>query len=67
MDWVWVTWILGIVVSFALLEGYALTHDRTTLSRFVWRLSKAWPPLPFVAGLLAGGLAVHFWWNWCPA
>lgn len=62
MSWVWAGWLLFLVVSFAVFEGWALMMDRATLSRFVWTLSKAWPPLPFVCGLIAGGLAVHFWW-----
>ncbi len=61
--WVWVVWIVLIVGSFAGLEGYALTHDSPTLSRFVWELSAAWPPLPFVCGFIAGFLACHFWWG----
>ncbi len=64
--WVWPLWILALITSFAVFEYVALTTGRTTLSRWVWNASKAWPPLVFVAGLIAGGLAVHFWWHWCP-
>jgi hypothetical protein len=66
MSWVWLAWLLVIGASFAVLEGYALKHNKTTLSRFIWNASKAWPPLPWVIGNVTGGLAVHFWWNWCP-
>ena len=66
MTWVWVGWLLVIVASFAAFEGYALHTGRTTLSRFTWTISQKWPPMPFVLGLIAGGLAVHFWWHWCP-
>lgn len=66
MSWVWVAWLAAIGLSFAILEGYALKHNKTTLSRFVWNTSKAWPPLPWVIGNVTGGLAVHFWWHWCP-
>lgn len=60
---VWTVWLLLIVVSFAGFEGYALATNGTTLSRYVWELSAAWPPLPFFAGFLAGFLACHFWWG----
>ena len=62
MSLVWVTWLFVIGVSFALLEGYALRNSKTTLSRFIWDASKAWPPLPFVIGTGVGILASHFWW-----
>ena len=67
MNWKWATawtvWLVILVVSFGFLEGYAIHTGGTTLSAYVWHLSKGWPPLPFVAGLVAGGLAVHFWWT----
>lgn len=63
MSWVWVGWLLFLIVSFACFEGYALANGKTTLSRFVWTVTKAWPPLPFVAGFVAGFLACHFWWG----
>jgi hypothetical protein len=63
MSWVWVFWVLAIAVSFAVLEGYALAKNKNTLSRTVWIVSKNFPLLPFIAGFLAGGLAVHFWWG----
>lgn len=66
MNIVWTAWLLAIIVSFAVFEGYALKKDRTTLSRFTYNVAKAWPLLPFVLGLVAGGLAVHFFWHWCP-
>ena len=63
MKWVWASWLLALVVSFALLEGYALMDNTTTLSRFVWTLTAAFPPIPFIAGFLAGFLCCHFWWG----
>jgi hypothetical protein len=66
MSWVWLAWLLLIAGSFAVLERYALLKNKVTLSRFIWNASKAWPPLPWVVGNVTGGLAVHFWWNWCP-
>jgi hypothetical protein len=59
----WAAWIVAIAVSFAAYEGYCLYVNKMTLSRSVWTWSQAFPLLPFIAGLLAGGLAVHFWWE----
>ena len=56
-----------IAVGFLLAyEGYALATGKRTLSRMMYDASKAWPLLPYVWGVVTGGLAVHFWWNWCP-
>ena len=63
MKWVWASWLLLLVVSFAGLEGYALINNATTLSRFVWTITAAFPPIPFIAGFLAGFLCCHFWWG----
>lgn len=63
MMWVWIGWLALLIASFAGFETFALKTNRTTLSRFVWIASKAWPPLPFVAGFVAGFLACHFWWG----
>jgi hypothetical protein len=60
----WTIWLFALLpVSFAAAEGYALYTGKPTLSRYVWTLSKAWPPFPFVAGFLSGFLACHFWWG----
>jgi len=61
--WAWALWVVLIAVSFGLLEGWAISQKRPTLSATVWLFSKNFPLLPFLAGLLAGGLAVHFWWG----
>ncbi len=64
MKWVWIAWLLlAVVGGFALLEGFALTHDAVTLSEFVWDISAAWPPFPFAIGLVVGFLTCHFWWG----
>ena len=63
MKWIWASWLLLLVASFAGLECYALYVQSTTLSRFVWDLTAAFPPLPFIAGFLAGFLCCHFWWG----
>lgn len=63
MGIVWTVWLVLIVISFAGWETYALMNNRTTLSRWVWTVSKNWPPFPWVAGVLTGFLAAHFWWG----
>ena len=63
MAWYWPAMLVSWILMFAIPEAIALLHGGMTLSEWVWRATKAWPPLPFVGGLLAGGLAVHFWWQ----
>ncbi len=64
-------WIIGTLVAiafFAYFERRAFAHpDRqNTLSRFIWSIGQSWPLSIFLMGLFCGGLAVHFFWNWCP-
>jgi hypothetical protein len=61
--WLWASWLLFLIVSFAILETIALETGTPTLSRSVWTWTQNWPELPFVAGLIAGFLACHFWWG----
>ncbi len=63
MTIVWTAWLCIIAGSFVCFEAFALKTDRTTLSRYVWTISKAWPPFPWIAGVLTGFLAAHFWWG----
>lgn len=64
--WMWLVWAGLSAVVFALLERRALQGHGITLSMTVWRISKAFLPVIFLMGMMAGGLAVHFWWHWCP-
>ena len=59
----WPVWLLGIIVSFGVLETYALLKHQPTLSRFVWELTAAWPPTPYIVGFIVGFLTCHFWWG----
>lgn len=60
-------WAWCAAIGFLLwYEWWALATGHQTLSRAVWTLSTAWPPLIFLDGLVVGGLAVHFWWRWNP-
>jgi hypothetical protein len=63
MTWVWAAWWAFLFISFGVLEGFALQTNRTTLSRWMWTVSKAFPLLPFVVGLIVGVLACHFFWG----
>lgn len=63
MSWVWLGWLIFLIASFAVFEGFALKTGRTTLSRFVWNISAAWPPFGWVCGVIVGFLACHFWWG----
>ena len=60
--WKWAAWLLLIVISFSLMEGFSLYDNTTTLSRFVWTISYYFPPFPWLAGFLTGFLCCHFWW-----
>ena len=65
--WIWLAWLMTFAVSFAIIEGIAIARGKTTLSRFTVVTTTAFPPLIFILGIIVGGLAVHFWWHWCPA
>jgi hypothetical protein len=64
-------WVLGAIaftIFFIYFERRAFAHpDRqNTLSRTVYTLGSTWPLSIFLLGMLVGGLAVHFFWHWCP-
>lgn len=63
---VWTCWLVFMAASFAVFEIWAVMTKGLTLSMFTWVASEAWPPLIWICGVLAGGLAVHFWWRWAP-
>lgn len=64
--WLWGT--IGAIAFFVFWERYAFRHpDRVnTLSRTIYNIGKAFPLSIFIMGMFAGGLAVHFFWHWCP-
>jgi len=74
----WSVWLFFLVVSFSAMEAWSLHENcgntsqdyeerfwsaSSTLSRFVWTITADFPPLPFIAGFLAGFLCCHFWWG----
>lgn len=67
MRWVWLGWLLTIAVTFAIFEGYALSHaDGLSLSQFTVDALTAWPPLHVLIGIGIGILITHFSWHWVP-
>jgi hypothetical protein len=64
----WTFWIVFVVVSFLIWESYAAyTRKQLTLSRYIIEKSKlSWGLLPFILGMLVGGLIVHLFLPWCP-
>lgn len=78
----WYLWPIGIVlwvglgfVEFGVVEKRGLksrqgdtTHP--TLSFFIFYITTKFPLAAilgaFVTGGIMWGLAVHFWWHWCP-
>lgn len=64
MNWYWTTWLfIFLPASFGAAEAYALWKGKPTLSRYIWNLSAAFPPFPWIAGALTGFLVSHFWWG----
>jgi len=66
VNWIWTSWLSFLIASFAVFETYAIRTGRTTLSRYTWNAFQAWPPIAVIFGMVFGGLAVHFFWHWCP-
>lgn len=63
MNIFWPLWLILILATFALAEGYALYTGRSTLSRWVWNVNKDFPPFGWIMGVIVGFLACHFWWG----
>ena len=65
--WIWVGWLGAVAVSFAALEGLALSDpDGLSLSQFWVDVKYAWPAISVVAGIAIGILICHFNWHWVP-
>lgn len=63
--WIWLAWLVGVPVSFAIFEAAGLPTGNT-LSRLVSDANDAWPLVSFLLGGLFIGLGVHFFWKWDP-
>lgn len=65
--WVWVAWLMAVAVSFAVLEGLALSDPQgLSLSQFYVNIKYGWPPIAVVVGIAIGILICHFSWHWVP-
>jgi predicted permease len=65
-------WIIGTLLAiafFAYFEARAFRYPQRqfTLSHWIFTIGSTWPLSIFLMGMLCGGLAVHFFWHWCPA
>lgn len=65
----WIVSVLLAILVFAIGETYAFDYParQNTLSRAIYNLATNWPLSIWIMGVFAGGLAVHFFWHWCPA
>jgi hypothetical protein len=61
-DWIWLAYLAAVAGAFGVLEARALHHKHDTLSAFVWRANRAWPPFGYLFGFCAGFLINHFEW-----
>jgi hypothetical protein len=61
-DWIWLAYLAAVAGTFGALEARALNRKHDTLSAFVWRLSRGWPPFGWTLGLAVGFLGAHFAW-----
>jgi hypothetical protein len=61
-DWIWLGWLAAVAGTFGVLEARALNRKHDTLSAFIWRANRAWPPFGFLFGFGVGGLIFHFQW-----
>lgn len=64
----WLAGLVGSIVFFSFVEGLALRHpDRQwTLSATIAFIGAHFPLSIWICGAFAGGLAVHFFWHFCP-
>ena len=65
MTWLWwAVWFPLVIVSFALIEGYAFKHPGRQ-----WTLSTLGARWPLSIALVSGvffTLLTHFYWHFCP-
>lgn len=68
MNTPWIILTLLAILAFTIFEVRAFKHPerQNTLSRWIYDLGSKWPLSIFLMGMFCGGLAVHFFWHWCP-
>jgi hypothetical protein len=64
--WLWTAYLIAVVGGFAVLEGFALAFNGTTLSRYSWEINQAWPLFFPLICLIFGVVITHFCWHWSP-
>jgi hypothetical protein len=69
MDLPWDIGLFVAIVFFAYFEARAFRHpeQQNTLSHWIYTIGSKWPLSIWLMGMLAGSLATHFFWRWCPA
>ena len=65
MLWIFLAFGAAVVFAFSAYEVYALANAEPgdTISEYFWYVSRDYPILPFMVGLVAGVLAGHLWWQ----
>jgi hypothetical protein len=58
-------WLVAVIVLLG-YEFWAIRTGRRTLSSQMVEWTRTWPLMPYIWGVVTGGLAVHFFWHWCP-
>lgn len=68
MDTPWIIGTIAAILFFIIFEARAFRHpDRqNTLSRAIYNVGASWPLSIWIMGVLAGSLATHFFWHFCP-
>lgn len=65
---IWLVPLGMAILTFTILEYLAIRYGWfPTLSAAVYGVGKNFPLAIWFMGVFAGGLAVHFFWHWCPA
>lgn len=68
-DMPWIVGAFAAIVFFAVFEwkAFQFPASTNTLSHFIFTLGSTFPLSIWIMGIFCGGLAVHFFWHWCPA
>ncbi len=59
----WTVWLIAVVVSFVVLEGYAYLTGSQMLTHWVRLATVKWPWTPYLIGVGVVVLTAHFWWE----
>lgn len=68
MNTYWIVCAFLAIGLFAVGETYSFKHAerQNTLSRAIYTIGSKFPLSIWIMGIFCGGLAVHFFWHWCP-